>query len=169
MPVHALKARGIGYEALSLLESTLLLFNQNNSLIKREKLARHGALKQELKADLDSYFNELWDGISFVRFRQYPRYMKAFGFRIQRAFQEPLKYGRKKEELAIYTDSLKKWISREKQSDLWFEIEEFREMVEEYGISLFAQQEIKTLFPVSVKRLEKKIAQMELLLKKSRN
>ncbi|NLG16091.1 MAG: ATP-dependent RNA helicase HrpA [Fibrobacter sp.] len=161
-----IKARGITYEALSLLESTLLQYNNNVALIKKEKNARFAALKQELKAALDSYMKELTEGIRFSRFRQFPRYMKAFGFRIQRLFLEPLKYGEKKRELAVYSDMLENCVCKETYSPLWYEIEEFRAMVEEYGISLFAQQEIKTLFPVSGQRLSKKIAGVKLLMEK---
>ena len=46
--------------------------------------------------------------------------------------------------------------SREKREAL----EEFRWMIEEFKVSLFAQ-ELKTLFPVSEKRLEKKLKEIE--------
>jgi len=38
-------------------------------------------------------------------------------------------------------------------------VEELRWMIEEYKVSVFAQ-EIKTAFPISVKRLEKKIQEI---------
>lgn len=57
-------------------------------------------------------------------------------------------------------------VCNEIYSPLWYEIEEFRAMIEEYGISLFAQQEIKTLFPVSGQRLGKKIAAVKSLMEK---
>jgi ATP-dependent helicase HrpA len=39
-------------------------------------------------------------------------------------------------------------------------LEEFRWMIEEYKVSVFAQ-EIKTAFPISRKRLEKKVQEIE--------
>ena len=39
-------------------------------------------------------------------------------------------------------------------------VREFVMLVEEYAISLFAQQEVRTLSPVSEKRLDAKIAQL---------
>ena len=42
-------------------------------------------------------------------------------------------------------------------------IEELKWMIEEYKVSLFAQ-EIKTAFPISVKRLEKKLQEIERMI-----
>ncbi|HON10815.1 MAG TPA: ATP-dependent RNA helicase HrpA [Chitinispirillaceae bacterium] len=157
------KTRGIGYEVLSLLENTLQQYNINIALIRKEKNARFAPLKQELTLDLDSYIREITGEIRFTRFRQFPRYLKAFGLRIQKSFLEPLKYRQKKQELTKYSDTLEKLTCKEIYSPLWYGIEEYHAMIEEYGISLFAQQEIKTLFPVSGQRLDKKLAQLKLL------
>ena len=160
------KSKGIGYKAMELLEKIILFYNQNSALIKKEKLGNHQALKKELHADLSSYINELLSGVKFERFCQFPRYMKAFGFRIQRAFLEPVKYGQKRSELVLFYTKLNEMENAGLAAEVWHEIEEYREMVEEYAISLFAQQEVKTLFPVSVKRLEKKVSLIQQYLKK---
>jgi len=162
-----IKSKGIGYKAMVLLEKIILSYNQNSSLIKKEKQGNHQALKKELSADLSSYMNELLSGVKFDRFCQFPRYMKAFGFRIQRAFLEPVKYGEKRSELMLFFTKLKEMENQNlnKTAEILHEIEDYRKMVEEYAISLFAQQEVKTLFPVSVKRLEKKASLIQQLLK----
>ncbi len=90
--------------------------------------------------------------------------MKAFGIRISRALIEPMKYSRNRLLLKSYSDRVSIWRPKITAS-VQGQIEEYRLMVEEFAISLFAQQEIKTLFPVSIQRLDKKIAEIELLLK----
>ena len=47
--------------------------------------------------------------------------------------------------------------------------EEFRMMTEEFAISLFAQQEVRTRFPVSEKRLDKKLQEIREFEKKQEN
>ena len=158
------KAKGIGYEALSLLRSTLLLYKENAVRIQKRSESRLSGIKNELKTDLSAYIDELTeDKLDFERFRQFPRYMKAFGFRIERAFTEPLKYKEKKSLLEKY---LKKLNSFKGDSETGRQIHEFQMMIEEYAISLFAQQEVKTIFAISEKRLEKKIEEIELIVKK---
>ena len=88
------KSKGIGYKTVELLEKVILSYNENSSLIKKERQGNHQALKNELQTDLRSYVDELLSVVKFERFCQFPRYMKAFGFRIQRAFLEPLNMDR---------------------------------------------------------------------------
>lgn len=152
------QSKSISYEAISLLEKTIVMFNENCMLIKREKC--HTDLKKELMEDMAFYLNELKSEFVFQRLRQFPRYLEAFSFRIQRAFLEPVKYRRKRLELAVFFDKLNGYYINVNDYDLYYEIENFRGMIEEYAISLFAQQEVKTLYPVSAQRLEKKVVQL---------
>lgn len=162
-----MKSKGIGYEALSILEKVLALYNENLGLIKKTSNSRNSTVKQHLNEDLKVYFDEISGILDYQRFQQFPRYLKAFKFRIQRACLEPSKYALKKAELNVYLDMLKKWGNPEMYSTLWYELGQLRAMIEEYAISLFAQQEVKTLFPISAQRLEKKIAQINAILKSS--
>ena len=66
----------------------------------------------------------------------------------------------------LFNAKLKEMESANQDAEVLYEIEEYRKMVEEYAISLFAQQEVKTLFPVSAKRLEKKALQIQQSLKR---
>ncbi len=88
------------------------------------------------------------------------RYIKAMQIRAQRALLDFEKDQAKDREVKIVTDRLDKLLqalspnaSAEKRKVL----EEFFWMVEEYKVSIFAQ-ELKTAFSVSKKRLEKKLA-----------
>jgi ATP-dependent helicase HrpA len=83
------------------------------------------------------------------------RYCKALQIRIERAYVSPEKDKIKAEQLAPHADKLKKLKPRDPSPACLELLQEYRNMLEEYKISLFAQ-EMKTRFPVSVKRLEKK-------------
>jgi ATP-dependent helicase HrpA len=116
-----------------------------------------GDIRKELKADLREYIDLfINDILSFDRLRQYPRYLKAFSYRIQRAFNEPFKYREKRGLLRMYhkkvVDAAAK-VPFEKKKN----VNQLMSMYNEFAVSLFAQQEVKTLFPVSEKRLDKMI------------
>ena len=88
-----------------------------------------------------------------------PRYLRALRIRIERAYVSPEKDKAKEEQLTPFKarlHELRKNISaRPSEPGLAF-IEDLFRMVEEFKISLFAP-EIKTLFPISTKRIEKKL------------
>ncbi|MGM0681395.1 MAG: DUF3418 domain-containing protein, partial [Thermodesulfobacteriota bacterium] len=84
------------------------------------------------------------------------RYLKALKIRLKRKIQDPLKDKAKEERLTPYLERLSSCpagdqIDHEQRQI----IEDYRRMVEEYKLSVFAP-EVKTEFPVSEKRLERK-------------
>jgi ATP-dependent helicase HrpA len=158
------QAKKIGCEALFLLKKTFTLYNENIIKIGKMKEDRFALLKKELAADLHAYIVAIDKCVPFSRFRQYPRYLKAFGYRIDRAFLEPVKYGRNRALLAGYENKFAVQMEKQLDDGTAREIETYRQMVEEFAISLFAQQEVKTLFAVSVQRLDKKVGEVERLL-----
>jgi len=83
------------------------------------------------------------------------RYCQALQIRIERAYVSPEKDKMKAEGLAPHTDKLKKFMPKDPSPTCQELLQEYRIMLEEYKISLFAQ-EMKTRFPISAKRLEKK-------------
>jgi len=98
-----------------------------------------------------------------MRFVHLVRYMKAIEIRAQRALINFEKEKAKAKELRIFTDSLNELlkglsplVSKEKKNA----VEEYFWLIEEYKVSLFAQ-ELKTAIPVSKKRLEKKLRKIE--------
>ncbi|MFZ2448830.1 MAG: ATP-dependent RNA helicase HrpA [Syntrophobacteraceae bacterium] len=88
-----------------------------------------------------------------------PRYLKALRVRAERAYVAPEKDKAKAQQLAPYEAKYREIeasaLSRQAGQGLDF-LEEFGRMIEEFKISLFAP-EIKTLFPISAKRIEKKL------------
>jgi ATP-dependent helicase HrpA len=95
--------------------------------------------------------------IPFEHLAHIPRYLKALAMRMDRAKMNPVK---DKERAAIITPYLTKLKTlREnppKPMESKKQAEEFRWMVEEYKVSVFAQ-EVGTAYPVSPKRLDEKL------------
>ena len=83
------------------------------------------------------------------------RYCKALQIRIERAYVSPEKDKMKTELLASHAEKLEKLKPKAPSAACLELLQEYRTMLEEYKISLFAQ-EMKTLFPISPKRLKEK-------------
>ncbi|MGW8161437.1 MAG: ATP-dependent RNA helicase HrpA, partial [Desulfobulbales bacterium] len=83
------------------------------------------------------------------------RYCRALQIRLERAYVAPEKDRVKAAQLAPHADKLKLFNPRDSSPACRELLQEYRSMLAEFRISLFAQ-EIKTLFPISAKRLENK-------------
>jgi len=111
-------------------------------------------LAEELNNLVSSRF---LDRVAYDRLAHLPRYLKALLIRAERAALNPAKNQERLRQLAPYVDALKQLqgqlqTSRAKQR----QIESFRWMVEEFKVSLFAQ-ELGTAVPVSPKRLDQQL------------
>jgi ATP-dependent helicase HrpA len=94
------------------------------------------------------------------------RYIKCVGIRVQRALVDFEKDQAKAKDVKTFTDNLDKLLKKLSpiaSDDKREVIEEFFWMIAEYKVSIFAQ-ELKTAFPVSKKRLEKKLAQISRMI-----
>jgi len=88
-----------------------------------------------------------------VQLAHYPRYLKAIAARLERLKADPARDAARMAEIAQFQTP---WL-RELQSRKGVEdprLEEFRWLLEELRVSLFAQ-ELRTPVPVSAKRLQK--------------
>jgi ATP-dependent helicase HrpA len=89
---------------------------------------------------------------------QLPRYLKALKLRAERAYVSPEKDRIKVEQLVLHQGRLE---GMQKEASEWSAgegrdlVDEFRWMLEEYKVSLFAP-EVRTLYKISAKRLEEK-------------
>ena len=83
------------------------------------------------------------------------RYCKALQIRTERAYVSPEKDKIKAKLFAPHAEKLQKIKPKEPSSVCLELLQEYGSMLEEYKISLFAQ-EMKTRFPVSPKRLKEK-------------
>ena len=105
----------------------------------------------ELNALLPTNFLEV---IPFERLPQFPRYLKALLLRIERATLNPVKDQERARQLLPYLETLRKFAANPPtNTEARRECETFRWMVEEFKVSLFAQ-ELGTAFPISAKRLD---------------
>jgi ATP-dependent helicase HrpA len=102
----------------------------------------------DIEDQLDAlHLNDFVYRIDVAHWRQYPRYLKALNMRLERL---PNNLKRDTDAVAQLDPLMMKLGKRENEAKL----AEFRWGLEELRISLFAQP-MKTLYPVSVKRLEK--------------
>ena len=111
-------------------------------------------LAEELASLVSSRFLER---ISYDRLTHLPRYLKALLIRAERAALNPAKNQERLRQLAPYQDALKKLQAQPPRSpEAQRQREAFRWMVEEFKVSLFAQ-ELGTAMPVSPKRLDQQL------------
>lgn len=89
-----------------------------------------------------------------------PRYLKALLTRVERASVNPAKDQERARLLAPYADQVRQWMAAPPSTEEGRQLaSEFRWMVEEYRVSLFAQ-ELGTAQPVSPKRLDEMMARV---------
>ena len=92
--------------------------------------------------------------IPFAQLTHLPRYLKALATRMERAKLNPVKDRERAQKLAPYLEALKqREAAAPKTAEARRRLEDFRWLLEEYKVSLFAQ-ELGTAIPVSPKRLD---------------
>jgi ATP-dependent helicase HrpA len=90
--------------------------------------------------------------IPLAQLKHVPRYLKASSIRLERFAHDPQKDAKKAEQFKPLWEAY--WQRRAEQETLSTEWLEFRWLLEELRVSLFAQ-ELKTVCPVSVQKLRK--------------
>lgn len=108
----------------------------------------------ELKGQLGALIGPefLWE-TPFCWLRHYPRYLKAIYRRLERRMLSPMKDMEKGGVIKPFEELLRMGQLRLDKGEIDPELETFRWMVEEFRVSLFAQ-ELGTSVPVSPKRLQ---------------
>jgi ATP-dependent helicase HrpA len=122
------------------------------------------ALCQEAKEDLESIVpGKFLEVYSLDRLAHLPRYLNALQLRLERGKVDPGKDRKKIDQVRPFTDvllRLREDMIAETLKEKRLAVEEFRWMVEEFKVSLFAP-EVKTAFPISPKRLAVKLKEIE--------
>ena len=125
----------------------------------KEILALCGIIREDLDALIPKDFLARY---SMDRLAQLPRYLKGMEVRAARGANDPEKDKKKQAEIETYIQTYREMVkdltpntSTEKREA----VDAYRWMVEEFKVSLFAQ-ELKTQFPISKKRLEEKEAEI---------
>jgi len=122
-----------------------------------------GALTTELKRLVPANFLELYNEKKFTHIT---RYLKAIGIRARKASVDFEKDRERQKAVMVYSSALKELIeglSASTSDEKRKAVEDFFWMIEEYKVSLFAQ-ELKTAVPVSKKRLDKRLGEMKRML-----
>jgi ATP-dependent RNA helicase HrpA len=161
-----------GKHKLARVASILEAFHECRSALYRlEKENRDNAsfldffsrLRRELSKLIPETFMDIYSAEQMIRLE---KYIQAITIRAQRGIINYEKDKIRAEEFTIFTDKLDGLLaalepatSQEKR----VAIEEFFWLIEEYKVSLFAQ-ELKTSVPVSKKRLEKKLKAIERMI-----
>ena len=153
-------------EFMDLAGGVVQAFHQARSTLHAIEVANREvlALSDEIRKDLDLLVpKDFLEHYPLDRLVHLPRYMKAMEMRAERGANDWEKDRRKAAEAEVFIKALEKiradlspHTSLEKREAL----DTFRWMVEEFKVSTFAQ-ELKTPFPVSTKRLEKKLKEIE--------
>ena len=139
----------------------LMMKNRGNSPVL--KFLKN--IQDELRSLVPVNFPELY---SFDRVKELPRYLKALAMRAERGSLNLASAEKKMQEVMIYSSQLQQMHTTNAKEDILVDyseekrtkIEELFWMIEEYKVSLFAQ-ELKTPYPVSPKKLSLLIKEIE--------
>ncbi len=118
-----------------------------------DELSQHAGARQDMQTQLaflvyPGFLTEL----ALSQLMHYPRYLNAMNRRIDRLLIDPRSDSQKIEQLQAYQQAYLQMQGDESLSVS--QVESFHWLIEEFRVSLFAQ-ELKTAQPVSSKRLEK--------------
>ena len=98
--------------------------------------------------------------IRFEQLPQIPRYLKALYIRAERASLNPIKDQERARQVAPYQEALQRLRSAPPKTEAVLQLaREFRWMLEEFKVSVFAQ-ELGTAFPISAKRLDEQLGRI---------
>jgi ATP-dependent helicase HrpA len=113
-------------------------------------------LKREVEEQLGRLlYKHFASHTPWERLQHLPRYLKAMRLRLEKYPSAPDRDGRHAEAVAqLWTRYEQRLEAQRKAGKITEDLLDFRWLIEELRVSLFAQ-ELKTPFPVSVKRLEK--------------
>ena len=142
-------------------ETRSVIFNLENANRPGSNFAKFSdGLRNEMPKLVPETFMNLYDS---ERLTHIARYIKAIGIRAQRASVNFEKDEAKAKKIKIYIeklDEMLKNLSHLVSEEKKHAIEEYFWLLEEYKVSLFAQ-ELKTACPVSEKKLTKNLKAIE--------
>jgi len=136
----------VAYDYATVLTGVLEEYNSLNQQL--QKLSKRSTMLPSIKEHLKHLIHEGFiKEIPITQLKRIPRYLKAIKLRLNRLDQDPQKDAKKAAQLAPLWEMYR-------QAEKTPQLIEFRWMLEELRVSLFAQ-ELKTAYPVSVQRLQK--------------
>jgi ATP-dependent helicase HrpA len=132
------------------------------SLLKtREDILLSGLNYKELSADLGRLLPiDFLSQVPYEQLNHLHRYLKTIRLRAERAKTDPRKDAQKVELIAVYQTQFDELAASDSSPERKILVGELRWMLEEYRVSVFAQ-ELGTAQPISPKRMDKKIEEIK--------
>ncbi len=132
-----------------------LILSEYHALPKKiQSVKAHSAAATDMQSQLQQLVHKRFIAENdYVQLAHFPRYLKAMAVRIDKLRADP---ARDQKQMAEWNSVAQAWLRHPRRhgADADPKLLEFRWMLEELRVSLFAQ-ELKTPMPVSVKRLQK--------------
>jgi len=161
--IAEVKNRGLFALGRELLDLVVAVLRERRAVL--DQISRYEQMsRQKAPTRFNDYLNHL-DAVLPVdflttfdsrRLKNCRRYLKALLIRMDRAHVDPARDKTRAQEVSIHEDRLQSVSGKQTFSPDYERVrEEYREMIDEFRVSVFAQ-ELKTAYPVSIKRLEKK-------------
>jgi ATP-dependent helicase HrpA len=150
-------------ETLQLVEAIMAAYGDVRSALAGITQAAWQASVADIRTQLDDLvYRGFLAEVPWQHLQDYPRYLNALQQRIGKLRQTPTRDQARMQEMAALSA---RWRERRDQVQAAGRVderlEEIRWMLEELRVSLFAQ-ELKTAYPVSVKRIERRWTQLGL-------
>ncbi|CAK0740565.1 ATP-dependent RNA helicase HrpA [Gammaproteobacteria bacterium] len=143
-------------EITRLVTALLAEYHQIAVEVRKDILVRREAY-EDLRSQLDALVYPGFISVTpIARLRQYPRYLKAMVLRLEKMRDQPLRDRERMVEISPWWIRFQERIVADRTRGIVHDpkLEELRWMLEEWRVSLFAQ-ELKAAIPVSGKRVEK--------------
>jgi ATP-dependent helicase HrpA len=145
---------GMAQKMAEIVENCLPLLHQCRKQIRAMNLAAVYA-KSDIEAQVSRLFMPaIISQISCEQIEQYPRYIRAIEVRLEKLPMQVSKDRQWLEEVQSYTERVSDYNCNLFSRALMLDIDSYQWALEEYRVSLFAQQ-LGTKIPISGKRLDK--------------
>ena len=145
---------GMAQQMAEIIETCLPLLHQCRKQIRAMNLAAVYA-KSDIEAQVSRLFMPTTiSRMSFEQIEQYPRYIRAIEVRLEKLPMQVSKDRQWLEEVQSYTERVSDYDCNLFSRALMMDVESYQWALEEYRVSLFAQQ-LGTKIPISGKRLDK--------------
>lgn len=169
--VAEVRGKGLALQARELVATVLALLEERRATLDAiARFAGGGEKNPVQSARFAGYRQEVdrivpEDFLTRMPRGRYPalcRYLKALRIRVERAHAAPAKEAARARQVAVQEERYARAAAGHPSPELAALLTEYREMIEEFKVSLFAQ-ELGTAYPISEKRLESKWQELELL------
>ena len=149
--------KGLGGRAVEWIGQTIELRQQLLLELHELKFYVGAPLLESIQKEIENFLSPDWlEELPLEEWRHCTRILRAYSRRLEKLKEETSLEEEKQEECFAYNQQADLYWDQRKQftvQQLWT-VQQYRWMVEEYKVSLFAQN-LKTAFPISPKRLDK--------------